>query len=375
MRNATRDRAGTRPCAPTGRTGAAARRRWRRRARGSSRGNARRPRAAARRSRRTAARSSRAALTEICWPTIARASVVNGSLRRRRWMSGIGADQLAQHAVALRRARASPRPSRRASAMPACRDRRSARRGAGANGTLRRRFVFAGSASPDAWANGTLRRVRFGDMTCSRGRVRLAALVAAVARCRARRAAAAAADPNKVLRDRVSDRRRTGFDPVRVSRPLFGDGQRGDLRAAAHLRLPRAAGEARADGRRGDARGHRQRQDLHVPASRKGIYFTPDPAFKGAKRELVAQDFVYSFMRFVDPKNRSPYAFLLEGKIEGLDELAAKAKKTGKFDYDAKVAGHGGRRPLHAALPAQARPTTTSPTSPRTCRSAPWRAK
>ena len=29
-----------------------------------------------------------AALTEICWPTIARASVVNGSWRRRRWMSG-----------------------------------------------------------------------------------------------------------------------------------------------------------------------------------------------------------------------------------------------------------------------------------------------
>ncbi|HET7031916.1 MAG TPA: ABC transporter substrate-binding protein, partial [Casimicrobiaceae bacterium] len=39
---------------------------------------------------------------------------------------------------------------------------------------------------------------------------------------------------------------------------------------------------------------------------RKGIYFTPDPAFKGAKRELVAQDFIYSFMRFVDPKIRSP---------------------------------------------------------------------
>ena len=86
---------------------------------------------------------------------------------------------------------------------------------------------------------------------------------------------------------------------------------------------------------------------------RKGIYFTPDPAFKGAKRELVAQDFVYSFMRFMDPKNRSPYAFLLEGKIEGLDELAAQAKKTGKFDYDAKVRRHGGGRPLHAALPAE----------------------
>ncbi|HSS71800.1 MAG TPA: ABC transporter substrate-binding protein, partial [Casimicrobiaceae bacterium] len=49
--------------------------------------------------------------------------------------------------------------------------------------------------------------------------------------------------------------------------------------------------------------------------------------------------FVYSFMRFADPKIRSPYAFLLEGKIEGLDDLAEQAKKTGKFDYDAKVRG------------------------------------
>jgi ABC-type transport system substrate-binding protein len=44
-------------------------------------------------------------------------------------------------------------------------------------------------------------------------------------------------------------------------------------------------------------------------------------------------------MRFLDPKNRAPYAFLLEGKIVGLDEHAAKAKKTGSFDYDAKIPG------------------------------------
>ncbi len=44
-------------------------------------------------------------------------------------------------------------------------------------------------------------------------------------------------------------------------------------------------------------------------------------------------------MRFVDPKIRSPYGFLVEGKIEGLDDLAELAKKTGKFDYDAKVRG------------------------------------
>jgi ABC-type transport system substrate-binding protein len=72
---------------------------------------------------------------------------------------------------------------------------------------------------------------------------------------------------------------------------------------------------------------------------RKGIFFTPDTALKGQKRELTAQDFVYSYMRFMDPANRSQWAFMLEGKIVGLDAVAAKAKKTGKFDYDAKVPG------------------------------------
>ncbi len=70
-----------------------------------------------------------------------------------------------------------------------------------------------------------------------------------------------------------------------------------------------------------------------------GIHFTPDPAFKGQPRELTAADYVYSIKRFLDPKNRSPYAFLFEGKIAGLDQLAAEAKKSGRFDYDAAVAG------------------------------------
>src|SRR5579862_2662048 len=72
---------------------------------------------------------------------------------------------------------------------------------------------------------------------------------------------------------------------------------------------------------------------------RKGIYFTPDPAFGGQRRELTAQDFVYSFMRFVDPVNRSPYAFLVTDKFVGLDELAAAAGKSGHFDYAASIPG------------------------------------
>ena len=72
---------------------------------------------------------------------------------------------------------------------------------------------------------------------------------------------------------------------------------------------------------------------------RKGIYFTPDPAFKGEKRELVADDYVYSLKRLMDPKIRSPWTWLLDGKIVGLDEQAAKAKERGSFDYDAKMPG------------------------------------
>ncbi|HEY8241835.1 MAG: ABC transporter substrate-binding protein [Vicinamibacteria bacterium] len=72
---------------------------------------------------------------------------------------------------------------------------------------------------------------------------------------------------------------------------------------------------------------------------RKGIYYTADPAFNGKKRELVAGDFAYIIKRHADPKNRSPWAFMVEGKIEGLDALIEKAKKTGKFDYDARIRG------------------------------------
>ena len=72
---------------------------------------------------------------------------------------------------------------------------------------------------------------------------------------------------------------------------------------------------------------------------KKGIYFADDPAFKGKPRELTAEDYVYSWKRIVDPKVRSPNAYYLNGKLVGLDEAVAKAKATGKFDYDADIPG------------------------------------
>ena len=73
---------------------------------------------------------------------------------------------------------------------------------------------------------------------------------------------------------------------------------------------------------------------------RKGIYFAPDPAFKGVRRELVAADYAYSILRFYDPKVKAPNLYLIEGKIAGLDEANRRAMKTGKpFDYDASYPG------------------------------------
>jgi ABC-type transport system substrate-binding protein len=70
-----------------------------------------------------------------------------------------------------------------------------------------------------------------------------------------------------------------------------------------------------------------------------GIYFADDAAFKGARRELVAQDFVYSVKRLFDPKKKSPNLYLLEGQIAGMDEVLAAARKENRFDYDREVEG------------------------------------
>ena len=72
---------------------------------------------------------------------------------------------------------------------------------------------------------------------------------------------------------------------------------------------------------------------------RPGIYFADDPAFAGRKRELTAADFVFAWKRVVDPRVRSPNSDLLEHKIVGLDAAVAKAKASGRFDYDAEIPG------------------------------------
>ena len=72
----------------------------------------------------------------------------------------------------------------------------------------------------------------------------------------------------------------------------------------------------------------------------RGIYFADDPIFKG-KRELVAEDYVYSIKRFFDPANKSPaYASFEDEGIVGLSELRERSLRDKRpFDYDTTVEG------------------------------------
>src|SRR5204863_7381941 len=138
---------------------------------------------------------------------------------------------------------------------------------------------------------------------------------------------AQSADMRKVIRTATTSAER-GFDCARESDEFTGnlcDEIFDSLLEYDHLARPiklqpraAAAMPEVADGGR-----------TYTVRIRPGIYFTPDPAFKGERRELTAADFVYSFKRFVDPKVRAQWAFLLEGKVVGLDALAAEAKRNG----------------------------------------------
>lgn len=75
---------------------------------------------------------------------------------------------------------------------------------------------------------------------------------------------------------------------------------------------------------------------------KKGVLFQDDPCFKvtdGKGRELVADDFVYSFKRLADPSLVATGWWALDGKLEGLNEWREAATKAGKADYSKDIAG------------------------------------
>jgi ABC-type transport system substrate-binding protein len=147
-----------------------------------------------------------------------------------------------------------------------------------------------------------------------------------------------AADAGKVLRISLP-RAETGFDPAQASEIYSGAviaAIMEPLLTFDYLARPVELAPLTAQALPEIAQGGRR----FTFGLKKGIYFAADPAFKGARRELIAADYAYAIKRLVDPRNRSPNAFYVEGKIAGLDELVANAKRhSDRLDYDAPVAG------------------------------------
>jgi len=146
-----------------------------------------------------------------------------------------------------------------------------------------------------------------------------------------------AADPNKVLRV-AFEIEETGFDPVKVTDEYSNrviEQTNEPLLTYDYLARPAKLVPLTAESLP-EVSDNGKTYVFHV---RKGIVFHPDPAFKGKRRELSAEDYAYSIKRLMDPKNRSPWRFVVDGKIVGLDELSKRAEKSGRFDYDARVPG------------------------------------
>ena len=148
---------------------------------------------------------------------------------------------------------------------------------------------------------------------------------------------AQAADPGKVFRY-AFEIAETSFDPPRISdlysniingamfdAPLAYDylARPGKLKPNTAVALP----EVSADGL------------TYIIRIKPGIFFADDPAFQGNKRELTADDYVYSIKRVLDPKLRATQFAELEPHVVGAETAVARARKTGVFDYDAPLEG------------------------------------
>ena len=164
-----------------------------------------------------------------------------------------------------------------------------------------------------------------------------ALLLAPLATVRAAQEGAAA--PPKVLRYafRVAE---TGFDPAKITdlysrmiTPHIFEGlyTYDHLARPARLKPLTAAGEPE----------HSEDYKTWTVRLRPGIYFADDPAFKGRKRELVAEDYVYSLKRFADPAVGSPvWSEVEEMGLLGLAEYRDAVRKSGRpFDYGRPIEG------------------------------------
>ena len=73
---------------------------------------------------------------------------------------------------------------------------------------------------------------------------------------------------------------------------------------------------------------------------REGVKFHDNPCFPdGRGRELTAQDFVYTFKRLADSKNQAQGFWMIDGKIQGLNEWREKYAHATTADYTEDIPG------------------------------------
>ncbi len=72
---------------------------------------------------------------------------------------------------------------------------------------------------------------------------------------------------------------------------------------------------------------------------KKGIRFTDDPAFRGKPRELTAEDYVYSYKRWMDPNGRRGGSPIITDLLIGARPVVDAARTSGKFDFDRPIEG------------------------------------
>ncbi|MFY7992694.1 MAG: ABC transporter substrate-binding protein [Bacteriovoracaceae bacterium] len=72
---------------------------------------------------------------------------------------------------------------------------------------------------------------------------------------------------------------------------------------------------------------------------KKGVFFHDSPAFKGQKRELKADDFVYSIKRLADPKLMAKGWWVLDDKLVGLNEWRTKYAQAESVNYADEIEG------------------------------------
>ena len=144
-------------------------------------------------------------------------------------------------------------------------------------------------------------------------------------------------DPEKVLRY-AFEVAETSFDPQKVSdvysnianNAMFDAPLRYDQLARPAKLIPNtliAMPEVSADYR------------TFIFRVKPGIFFADHEAFGGKKRELIAEDYVFTMKRLFDPKLTAPLLAEVEGYIVGSEEFLKRVRKSGKMEYDTVIEG------------------------------------